>query len=526
MRNLIVVLVIGMAVFGSTLTPAQIPHATGPTSCGAAKQITGYFEGTATSRQVGILNVVLNLSCDDGHYTGELTTPVGKFEIISGTLSGSKLFLTFSAGDDKGRLEAEAGKAKLQGHFVFGDDSGPIEMVRTGDAKQQGYDRPTLELTATQWREDLHYFAREVPKQHANAFHHLSREAFDAAVARADGELGSANGDEAYVAIDRIANAIGDGHTFVIWPDDLADVPLDIRMFDGVYRVAGVLAGNEHALGARIVKVGDVPLDQVLEKLRALTPAAETRTLDEIRIEDFLSIGMLLHGLDIIPDRNVVTYTLADESGKPFTITLHGMSMDDFMMLKWVRPFRERPLYLQNRDSDLWCEVFAKSQTMYCSFRGYGNLAQNAAQLLSAIQQHHPKKLAIDMRSNLGGDYTLGQKYLIEPLRALPDINKQGHLFVLISPYTFSAGMSNAAQFRSETQAILAGQTIGERPNSYQEARAIRLPNSHLVVRVSTKHYTFVTGEENLVRPDKEIRRTWEDYKAGRDAVLEWVEKY
>ena len=40
----------------------------------------------------------------------------------------------------------------------------------------------------------------------------------------------------------------------------------------------------------------------------------------------------------------------------------------------------------------------------------------------------------------------------------LPDINRRGHLFVLISAYTFSAGMPNAAQFRSLTAATLVGQ--------------------------------------------------------------------
>jgi hypothetical protein len=414
-----------------------------------------------------VLKVALNLRCHEGRLVGEFITPVGRFEVISGTLRGSKLVLAFAAGEDKGTLEADLGVEKLGGQFTFGDDSGPVELVRAGGAKQPGFDKPTLALTRAQWREDLKYFATELPKQHANAFYHLSKEDFATAVANADRELGHANGDAAYVAIDRIANAIGDGHTFVIWPDDLAHVPLNISMFDGVYRNAGVQQGNERALGARIVSVGGVPIDQVLEKLRTLTPAAETQMLADIRIEDFLTIGMLLHGTGIIPDRSVITYTLADDNGQQFTMTLHGMSMDDVMMVTWVRPFRERPLYLQNREPGLWCEFLNKTRTMYCSFRGYDNLAANATQLLSEVTQNHPSKLAIDMRFNLGGDYTLGQKYLIDPLRALPEINKRGHLFVLISPYTFSAGMSNAAQFRSQTEAILVGQTIGERPNSF-----------------------------------------------------------
>jgi len=35
-----------------------------------------------------------------------------------------------------------------------------------------------------------------------------------------------------------------------------------------------------------------------------------------------------------------------------------------------------------------------------------------------------------------------------------------------VSSVTFSAAMNNAAQFRSRTEAILVGQTIGEKPNS------------------------------------------------------------
>jgi hypothetical protein len=58
-----------------------------------------------------------------------------------------------------------------------------------------------------------------------------------------------------------------------------------------------------------------------------------------------------------------------------------------------------------------------------------------------------------------------------------------------------------------------------------ERAREIRLPNSHLIVRVSTQYYKFAAGDENLVQPDKEIAATWENYKAWRDAVLEWVQK-
>jgi hypothetical protein len=94
---------------------------------------------------------------------------------------------------------------------------------------------------------------------------------------------------------------------------------------------------------------------------------------------------------------------------------------------------------------------------------------------------------------------------------------------VLVGAETFSAAMNNAAQLQDETNAILVGETIGERPNSYQEPRQFQLPNSHLIVRASTRYYTFRKTGENAVRPDKEIIPTWDDVKAGRDPVLDWT---
>jgi hypothetical protein len=143
--------------------------------------------------------------------------------------------------------------------------------------------------------------------------------------------------------------------------------------------------------------------------------------------------------------------------------------------------------------------------------------------MVDILNREHPDKLVIDLRHNSGGDFNIGLKYLIEPLRKERNINQRGHLFVLIGANTFSAAMSNATQFRTITNAMLIGQPIGERPNSYQEPRQFRLPNSHLVARYSTRYYKFVDGQDNVVVPDKEITSTWEDYKNGHDMVLQWV---
>ena len=117
----------------------------------------------------------------------------------------------------------------------------------------------------------------------------------------------------------------------------------------------------------------------------------------------------------------------------------------------------------------------------------------------------------------------MGYAALVKPIETRSDLNARGHLYVLVGPLTFSAAMNNAAQFQDETRAILVGQTIGERPNSYQEPRQFRPPNSHLIVRASTLWYAFRKQGPNVVAPEKEIIPTWNEVRSGRDPVLEWV---
>jgi hypothetical protein len=61
------------------------------------------------------------------------------------------------------------------------------------------FDRPkhrTARSTTQQWREDLQFLARELPKRHANAFHHTPPEVFEAEVANLHQRMDGLNADE------------------------------------------------------------------------------------------------------------------------------------------------------------------------------------------------------------------------------------------------------------------------------------------------------------------------------------------
>jgi Peptidase family S41 len=489
-----------------------------------AKDVAGYYEGTANSKQAGSLQVSLNLRLVKGRYEGALVTPVGNFSLKAASFSDAKLKLQFdangSAASFDGRLEGEV----LSGTFEFGDDSGSMSLRRMGSPKAPLSTEPILRLSKRQWQEDLHCMARELAQRHANAFHHVSRERFNAAVAELEQRLERMNSDAIYVGLNRIANLIGDGHTYVDFPPDTANLPLNIKRFGDDYRVDAVAAGQEKALGTRVLKVQDLPIARARELLLTMTPQDETPVLAQARVENFLTMGIVLHGYGIIRDRNSARFTFADDSNQEFSMEFHALAPD--AEVRWVQPYKEPPLFRQKSREPFWHTDLPEARTVYCNFRSYKELAKHAHGLLTLLDRQHPDKLVIDLRQNGGGDYLEGLKYLIEPIRQRPDINRKGHLFVLIGPQTFSAAMSNAAQFRAKTAALLVGEPIGEKPNSYQEARQMNLPNSHLLVRYSTRFYRFIEDGENMIRPNQEIVPSWSDFKAGRDPVLEWVKKY
>ena len=94
-------------------------------------------------------------------------------------------------------------------------------------------------LTKDEWRQDLRYFARELPRRHKNAFHFTPREQFDRMVADLDAAIPVLEAHQIVVRMMGITAAIGDGHTGVHLPASFHLYPVALSWFGGELRVAG-----------------------------------------------------------------------------------------------------------------------------------------------------------------------------------------------------------------------------------------------------------------------------------------------
>jgi hypothetical protein len=511
--NLSMCLLPAVLVFGLTVPPAAAD-----TACGGP---TGLYSGIAKSSDGTQLETTLNLFCDQGRYSVQFFTSAGDFEGSDAAFAKAHLTAKFDTGAAVGTIDLVPQNNVLVGEFELAGDKGTMQLTRMSDALAADAMTPRLDLTPAQWRQDLHALAVELPERHANAFFSLSKTEFDAEVAALDRRIDTANGDEMYVGLQQIAKSVGDGHTGVNAPPDRRPMPIEVARFGEDFRIAAVGPGLDNALGARILKIGGLPVADVWTRVLTLTARSELMGLREGDGLIYLARGYALHGLGVIPDRNHAVYTLMDDSGRVFDIDVQGLKPDE--TVKMTSGYSETALRFQKPDAPFWCQTLVKDHAVYCAWHSYQNLKANAQAMFALVDSAKPGKLIIDMRDNDGGDNTVGYAEIVKPIEARADLNVRGRLYVLVGPLTFSAAMNNAAQFQDETKAILVGQTIGERPNSYQEPRQFRLPNSHLVVRASTLWYAFRKSGPNVVAPDKTIIPSWNDVKTGRDPALDWV---
>ena len=379
-------------------------------------------------------------------------------------------------------------------------------------------------LSEAQWREDLQFFAEEVQQYHKNPFHFVSKEHFVRAVTALQARIHSLKEYEMVVQFQRLAAMIGDGHTFVATWDLHHFYPLELSWFQEDLRVLRTVPAYQEVLGIRLIAINGVTIAEVNTRIQSVIPQGENEWYVLQQSAGQMIRAEVLASLGILPQIGAAPFTFEDDQGRQFPVTLACVPPNT--KLDWISVREDPPLSQQRPSEPFWFVSLPEDETVYVNFRSYTDLEQHARRLWEFVDHQMPKRLILDLRQNGGGNYTLGRSHLIYEIQKRPALNRRGGLFVLIGRATFSAAMTNATDFRRETDAILVGEPTGARPNGYQENHWFRLPHSGLQVSLASRSYKFQEADTSAVMPDQLIEPSWADYRAGRDPALEWILSY
>lgn len=397
------------------------------------------------------------------------------------------------------------------------------------------------------WRSDLAFVRTQLPKTHANAFHHESRDAFEAALDSLSARAPAMTSQQVMFGLATVIAGIGDGHTRLTLPLDSgieffrghASTPapkmpgLTVRQYpirlhwleDGLY-VARADRAHARLAGARVVGIGRLSADSALA---VAARSAEHDNDSEARLHaaEWLVLPEALDALGIVDDMERAPYRFELPGGKQIEVPLEPVPLGG--KVDWVdarAADRPVPLYLRNTDKHFWFEYLPDSRTVYFAYNQVNDepdetLEHFSRRLFDFIGSNPVDRLVIDLRHNRGGNNSLNLP-LLHGLIRCDEVQEPGALYAIIGRSTFSAAMMFTVDLERHTSVIFVGEPTGARPNGYGDARKVTLPETGLTMRVSTLYwqYSDPRDERPWIAPHIATPLTSGAYREGRDPAM------
>ncbi len=386
------------------------------------------------------------------------------------------------------------------------------------------------------WQEDLAYLANQIRTRHANPYHQISREQFDAAVNGLHERIPQLERHQIVVEMARIIAMIGDGHTSC-WLTSNPSLkfhryPLHFYQFsDGIF-VYEAEANQRQYLGTRLTRIGDHPVEKALRQVESVISRDNDMGL-KLAAAHALSIPEVLHALGIIGDMNSAEFTFADAQGKLAQVRLYPLEME--AEPHWIKLYEnETPLAHRWKQPEqiYWFEYLVAQQTVYVQLRAVRDrddepLTAFYARLFEFIEEHPVERLIIDLRSNSGGNNMLNQP-LVHGLICSPKVNQRGKLFTLIGRYTFSAAMNLAVDLERNTKTLFVGEPTGSSPNFYGETSQNTMPHSGITFSVSALYWqsSLPYDQRPWIEPHIHVEMSSTDYRNNIDPALDTILSY
>src|SRR5262245_14224462 len=375
------------------------------------------------------------------------------------------------------------------------------------------------------WREDLAFLASELPAKHKNAFFHLSRPDFEAAVAALDGELPTLQDHQIVVRLMQLVAKLGDFHSGIgaeALPKQAQMLPIAFTLFSDGPVIVAAREAQRDLIGCKLVQFGGAPIDAALRRAASVAGYENEATFKSIAPRQLVN-GLIAHALGLCPAPDRAAITVRDAKGSERTVDLTALAAGEKLAVGGPQG-AEQPLYRQQRKAANWFEPLPEQHAVYfhywrCTDDPGRRVVDVGEDALEAIEADGVNRLVVDLRGNGGGNSALLMPF-IQRLASRKNVNRPGGIIVLVGRGTFSSAHLNAMSLRKDLHAVLIGEPTGQKPNAYGEVKSFKLPHSQIEVRYSTKFWQTEDGDRPSTEPDVKVEQSSADFFAGKDPVL------
>jgi len=370
-----------------------------------------------------------------------------------------------------------------------------------------------------------------IATSHPDPWFGTGESAFRAAAAALAERLPTLAPEGQIVEVMRLVAMIGadgrNGHMLALpdAPPGSHRLPVGFHLFaDGLHVVEADTARAE-LVGARVDRIGGMPVADALDRLRPLVNRDNPHTVDWL-LPLLLESPTILAGAGVVADPARVDLGVVLPDGRAETVTVepartepYADLLEAFVSLRL--PQRDGLTWLSDQETELWTEPMAEADALYVQ---YNTIWESSERYLVAVRRElrrsAAERLILDLRLNPGGENP-NYPPLLAALAALEDDGID--LVVLIGRATFSAATAFATEVREATGARFVGEPSGGSPTTYASVRPMRLDELALpmVVWVPSQASSVGPPQATTLEPELVVELRADDYFAGRDPVLD-----
>jgi len=382
------------------------------------------------------------------------------------------------------------------------------------------------------WQQDLDYFADQFPQDEKDFQKLYPKQEFESQLAAIRQSVPKASDAELILDLMRLVASAHVAHTGVNEDARFHLLPLSMRWYSDGLAINATVDAYKDTIGTRVVRIGSMTPEQ-LETAVAPYISYEMDAWLHVQSPQFMRMVELLRHLGLAEADGSVEFRLARPDGTEFTKKISPLADGQARRRISMYDALHTPVPLARKQpgKKYWYEYLADSQTLFIQYNECENdpklpFADFTKAMFDYAGAHPVQRVIVDLRFNGGGN-SMVIRPLIKRLHARSALSSRGHLYTLIGPGTFSSGLMAARDFRRELNAIMVGEPLAEKLESYGEIKVLTLPNSRVTVNYSTKFFKLGKKNDGLtLTPDILAPLSLADVLAGRDPALEAALKH